>query len=65
MIKAFQQLIEEKYNARSLKWHLSKITDNVDEIRNLLDTIPGQDPKFNRLKLIEEFERRKRTEEEE
>jgi len=65
MIKAFQQLIEEKYNARSLKWHLTKITDNVDEIRNLLDTIPGQDPMFNRLKLIKKFEKMKQAGEEE
>ncbi len=42
MIKAFQQMIEEKYQAKSLEWHVKKITDNVDEIRNLLDTIPGQ-----------------------
>ena len=33
MIKAFQQLIEEKYNAQSLEWHLGKITDNVEEVR--------------------------------
>lgn len=42
MIKAFQQLVEEKYQAQSLEWHVKKITDNVDQIRNLLDTIPRQ-----------------------
>lgn len=51
MIKAFQKLIEERHNALSLKWHLSKITDNIDEVRNLLDTIPGQAPERNRLNV--------------
>lgn len=61
MIKAFQQLIEEKYKTKSLKWHLNKITNNVDELRNLLDTIPGQDPSRNRLKLIEEIKSRNKS----
>ena len=49
MIKVFQKLIEEDFNRRSLEWHVSKITDNVEEIRNLLDTIPGQQSDRNRL----------------
>lgn len=53
MIK-FQELIEEKYRHKNLEWHISKITDNVEEIRNLLDTIPGQDPLRNRLRYLEE-----------
>ncbi|MGB1217879.1 MAG: hypothetical protein ACPG5P_08370, partial [Saprospiraceae bacterium] len=48
MIK-FQELIEAEYQRKSLHWHISKITDNVEEIRNLLDTIPGQEPERNRL----------------
>jgi len=48
-IKAFQQLIEEQYSNRNLEWHISKLTDNVDEMRNLLDTIPGQKPQRNRI----------------
>ena len=50
MIKAFQQLIEERYNAQSLKWHIKRITDNIEDVRNLLDTVPGQDPNRNRIK---------------
>ena len=52
MIK-FQELMEKEYHSRNLQWHVSKITDNVEEIRNLLDTIPGQDPQRNRLKRLE------------
>ncbi len=33
-----------------LEWHLDKITNNVDDIRNLLDTIPGQKDQHKRLK---------------
>ena len=49
MIK-FQELIEEQYRIKNLEWHISRITDNVEEIRNLLDTTPGQHPDRNRLK---------------
>ncbi|MFN4256779.1 MAG: hypothetical protein ACK4Q5_17400 [Saprospiraceae bacterium] len=42
---------EEEFSQKSLKWHISKITDNVEEIRNLLDTIPGQTPDQNRLNI--------------
>jgi len=48
-IKAFQELIERDFNRRDLEWHVSKITDNIDEVRNLLDTIPGQVPERNLL----------------
>lgn len=50
MIRAFQLLIEREAERQSLEWHISKITDNIDEVRNLLDTIPGQKPELNRLK---------------
>lgn len=49
MIKAFQVLLEQEYQRRNLEWHISKITDNIDEVRNLLDTIPRQNPNRNRL----------------
>ncbi|MEN0047685.1 MAG: KilA-N domain-containing protein [Bacteroidota bacterium] len=49
MIKEFQRLKEEEAHRKSFEWHISKITTNIDEIRNLLDTIPGQLPEFNRL----------------
>jgi len=55
MIK-FQELIEEQYRSKNLKWHISKITDNVDEIRNLLDTIPGQNQERNRLNFLKDEE---------
>ncbi len=49
-IKEFQRLQEEEFERQNLKWHISKITDNIEEVRNLLDTIPGQEPDRNRLK---------------
>ena len=50
LIKAFQKLMVEEFNRRNLEWHISKITDNIEEVRNLLDTIPGQTETRNRLK---------------
>ena len=49
MLIKFQELLEREFQRKSLKWHISKITDNVEEIRNLLDTIPGQEPERNRI----------------
>lgn len=49
-IKAFQELIEKEFNRQNLEWHIKKLTDNIENARNILDTIPGQDPKRNRLK---------------
>ncbi len=54
MITEFQRLKEIEYEQKNLKWHISKITDNVEELRNLLDTIPYQDTNRNRLKGNEE-----------
>lgn len=51
-IKAFQELMQREFSRQNLEWHLSKITDNIDEVRNLLDTIPGQLPKHNRIKDV-------------
>ena len=50
LMKAFQELYERESDRRNLEWHISKITDNIDEVRNLLDTIPGQKSESNRLK---------------
>ena len=47
--KEFQRLKKEEFSRKNLEWHISKITDNVEEIRNLLDTIPGQKSQRNRL----------------
>ncbi len=49
LYKEFKKLKEQEAQRQSLEWHISKITDNVDEIRNLLDTIPGQSSEKNRL----------------
>lgn len=50
LLKKFQELLEAEFERKSLRWHISKITDNVEEIRNLLDTIPGQEPERNRIR---------------
>ncbi len=50
LIKAFQVLVEQEFQRKNLTWHISKITNNIDEVRNLLDTIPHQNPENNRLK---------------
>ena len=50
--KEFQRLKMEEFNSKNLEWHISKITDNVEEIRNLLDTIPGQQADRNRLNFL-------------
>lgn len=49
MYKAFTELMKREAERKNLKWHISKITDNVEEIRNLLDTIPFQEENRNRL----------------
>ncbi len=49
LLKKFQELLEEDFERRNLSWHISRITDNVDELRHLLDTIPGQDPARRRV----------------
>lgn len=49
MIKAFQELLEQEFQRKNIAWHISKLTDNVEEMRNLLDTIPFQTPDRNRL----------------
>ena len=48
-VKEFQRLKKEEFSRQKLEWHISKITDNIDEVRNLLDTIPGQNSSRNRL----------------
>ena len=52
-IREFQRLKEMEYNQKSLEWHISRITDNVDELRNLLDTIPHQNSERDRTKKID------------
>lgn len=57
LVKEFQRLKEEESRIYNLKWHISKITDNIEEVRNLLDTIPGQEPARNRLNFLRQDER--------
>lgn len=52
--KEFKRLKEEDSERRNIEWHISKLTDNVDEMRNLLDTIPGQKNNRNRLNKASE-----------
>lgn len=56
MIKEFERLKAEESKRLNYEWHISKITDNVDEIRALLDTIPGQLEKHKRIKDFSEEE---------
>jgi len=48
LIKAFQDLMEKNYSRQNLEFHIKKITDHIDEARNWLDTIEGQNPNRNR-----------------
>jgi KilA-N domain len=52
LLKEFQKLKEEEFSRKNLEWHLTKITHNIDEVRNLLDTIPGQREDLNRLNYL-------------
>ncbi len=54
ILKEFRRLKEEESDRLNLQWHLSKITDRIDEARILLDTIPGQAKKYRRVKDEEE-----------
>jgi len=54
LIKEFQRLKEDEFKKKSLEWHISKITDNIDEVRNLLDTIPHQVPERDRIKKLDD-----------
>lgn len=49
MVKSFKKMLEAESERRSLEFHISKITDHIDEARNWLDTIPYQDADRNRL----------------
>lgn len=52
MIKTFQELLLQEFEKASLQWHISKITDNIDEVRNLLDSIPHQNSERDRRKFL-------------
>ena len=52
IITEFQRLKEEESQLKHLKWNVSKLTDLVDEARNILDIMPGQNPSRNRLQAF-------------
>ena len=54
LIKEFQRLKAEEFSRMSLEWHIGRITNLVDETRNWLDTIPGQNPERNRLNYLKD-----------
>lgn len=56
MVRTFERLITEESQRKSLEFHISKITDHIEEARNWLDTIPYQDQRRNRMKLEEDKE---------
>lgn len=60
LIKEFQRLKEEEFQLKNLKWHIERITNNIDEVRNLLDTIPHQEEDRNRLNYDFEVKRKKK-----
>ncbi len=49
LYKEFERLKREEFNHQGLEWHVRMITDRIEDVRNLLDTIPGQDQTRNRL----------------
>ena len=49
MVRAFKELMRNEMERQSLEFHVRRITDNIDEVRNWLDTIPGQSSDRNRL----------------
>lgn len=56
-IKEFQRLKEEEAQRLNIDWHISKVADLLDDARNMLDIIPGQEnASFNRLAKLKEEE---------
>jgi len=53
LLREFERMKEEEAKRLNFKWHIQKITNNIDEVRNLLDSIPGQLPELNRLKSLD------------
>ena len=51
--KEFQRLKKDEFDRKNLEWHISKITDNIEEVRNLLDSIPGQLAERNRIRSLD------------
>lgn len=52
LLKDYLRLKGEEFDRKGLEWHVKRITDSIDEARNWLDTIPGQQPERNRLNYL-------------
>lgn len=52
--KEWIQLKTEQYNQKNLGFHVKRITDSIDEVRNWLDTFPRQEPNRSRQKYIDD-----------
>lgn len=50
MVRTFKDLLGAEAERRSLQFHIRRITDNIDEARNWLDTIPFQEEDRKRIK---------------
>lgn len=46
---AYENLTKSISGQSALEWTVGKLTDHVEDMRNLLDVIPGQKPARNRL----------------
>lgn len=55
-VKSYFEMLEKALSndqeQKHLEWTIGKLTDYVDDMRNLLDTIPHQDKKRNRLNQL-------------
>ena len=54
MMKAFNELLQREFDRKNIEFHIKKITDNIEQARHWLDTIPLQNPNRVRLQLSEE-----------
>lgn len=56
MVRTFHRLVGAEAERHNLEFHIKRITDNIDEARNWLDTIPYQSPERNRVAAPSEEE---------
>lgn len=53
MLRTFQHLLGAEAERQNLQFHIRRITDNIDEARNWLDTIPFQEKDRDRRKKLD------------
>ena len=56
MVRSFKTLVRNEVDRQNLEFHISRLTDTIDEARNWLDTIPGQQKERNRMLRSQEEE---------